>query len=832
MVAGLPFRFKAGGSGHNTPAAMDQHHHKSTTKVIHKAFKPRFASKSSLKNQAKGRVEHLEKGSRGGKHQQVLNKMQRRNQAKQKRLVHSHEQAKVKSVFTGKHGAPRIVAVIPLCEDVDTTAAVKTLNGSLDMEQGWQSLAGLQVHVDRFKQNLCYLPMNRDVFLSMNACRAADFVLFLLSPMSDVDELGELMLRSIEGQGISTVYSIVQGLEKTDSAKQKANILASVKSYMLHFFPDQQKIFSVDSPQECQNLIRSLCTTMPKGVNWRESRSWLLAEEIEWQKGKGDKVASLNTTDVCDVILTGVVRGKGLKADRLVHVNDWGDFQVDSITEAPRHIKNKSTDQSMIVDTSTATSPMEKPSEHQETLDELAPEEVVMDDVATTTITTDRRGVLLDDQHYYLEPNEGEEVLRPKRLPKGTSGYQSAWYLGDVSDSGSDLEDLEQENDLVNDKPDPADGDIGVSNHYAPEHTEGEPSTYAESEMFIDRPANEEAEELAAHRSSRKTEAEEHLQFPDEVELPPNVLARERLARYRGLRSMRTSTWDTDEDKLHEPQEWGRLLDINDYKAAKSKMTSEALVGGVQPGVRVRVHLRNVPTSIRDKQGATEPVTLFSLLRHEHKRTAVNCTLTLKSDYPEAIKSKEELLVQCGARRLLINPLFSQVGNTPNDVHIFERFVNPGQTVVASFTGPLTWGAVPLLFFRRRQTNIRPEDVDAMDVSTSPLPDFELIGHGTLLPASTKRIIAKRIVLTGEPFKINKKLVTVRYMFFNAEDVAWFKALQLWTNRGRQGQIKESLGTHGYFKATFDGRAGLQDAVGVSLYKRVWPRTARPFLLG
>jgi len=64
-------------------------------------------------------------------------------------------------------------------------------------------------------------------------------------------------------------------------------------------------------------------------------------------------------------------------------------------------------------------------------------------------------------------------------------------------------------------------------------------------------------------------------------------------------------------------------------------------------------------------------------------------------------------------------------------------------------------------------------------------------------------------------------------MFFNREDVEWFKALQLWTKRGRSGFIKESLGTHGYFKATFDAKINPQDSVGVSLYKRVWPRGCR-----
>jgi pre-rRNA-processing protein TSR1 len=109
---------------------------------------------------------------------------------------------------------------------------------------------------------------------------------------------------------------------------------------------------------------------------------------------------------------------------------------------------------------------------------------------------------------------------------------------------------------------------------------------------------------------------------------------------------------------------------------------------------------------------------------------------------------------------------------------------------------------------------------------------LQLIGTGTSLPPDHSRVIAKRIILTGHPYKIHKKLVTVRYMFFNAEDVKWFKALQLWTKRGRSGYIKESLGTHGYFKATFDGKINSQDSVGMSLYKRVFPRNSKAWGAG
>merc|ERR1712202_91752 len=97
------------------------------------------------------------------------------------------------------------------------------------------------------------------------------------------------------------------------------------------------------------------------------------------------------------------------------------------------------------------------------------------------------------------------------------------------------------------------------------------------------------------------------------------------------------------------------------------------------------------------------------------------------------------------------------------------------------------------------------------------------IAIGTLLSNDASRIIVKRTVLSGHPFKVNKKSCVVRYMFFNPEDIAYFKEVELRTKHGRRGNIKYPVGTHGLMKCYFNNTMSNQDTVLMSLYKRVYP---------
>lgn len=758
-------------------------------------------------------------GRRKTPHQQAMSKLARRNQAKQLRQHHHAQKDSESHIFQGKEGVPKHVAIVPLHPTVDTKDVIQRLNKSVDVEEMSTQGDFTKVHIERFRRNILYMPSTTHVIHALDICRLADWVILVLPANEALSGREDEFLRTLEGQGITNVVVVVQWLESVLVAK-RSKLIAQLKADLSIYFPSLEKIFVLENKADCANLVRSLCTATTKGIKWRDERGWMLVEDMAW-----DETANGFTTSHVNV--TGIVRGKNLSPDRLVHIPGWRDFQIGKITEVPQQKHKRKADGITMEESSREW----LPSESKDDLAELAPDEASMVDTTSTMATNDHKGVLLDDHHYFSD-DTSHIPPPPKKLPKGTSSYQAAWYLDDMADSDSDILDEEDdEGDVFMDGPAYRGPEDGMVTNAADAMTEGGPTEYAESEMHLDAEPEEEQQALEEYRASRRNEAEDDLEFPDEIELSPNVLARERLAKYRGLKDLRRSEWNTEEDAPFEPLEYRRLLQVADYKKSRNAAVKQALAGGIPAGTRVVIQLLNVPITLKAPQ---RPVSLFSLLRHEHKHTVVNLNMTLHSSMAQPLRSKDELVVQIGPRRLVINPVYSMGGVTPNDVHKFDRYLHPGRTATASFIGPMTWGSVPVLVFKQYQQaeDGAHEVVDAMatDKPTDAPGSLALIGNATTIPPSNSRIIAKRVILTGHPYKIHKKLVTIRYMFFNTEDVAWFKALPLWTKRGRQGFVKESLGTHGYFKATFDGKINPMDSVGVSLYKRVWPRTSRPYM--
>ncbi|OLL25721.1 Ribosome biogenesis protein tsr1 [Neolecta irregularis DAH-3] len=769
------------------------HHHRSNRKSSHKSFKGHrgHASKNELRNRFKGKVEDEPKGS--SLKRAPMKKLDRRNLAKQVQNNKREEILRNNRLFDGNKGAPKIVAVVPLCEDIDSEAVVKNLATSSGIELGEIGEGIHFVDAQRFKQKLQFIVPPRDLLSLVDVCKVADFVIFVLSATQQVDDLGDSCLRIIHSQGVSNTLSVVQNLICHESIKQRSEIKKSLLSFMQHFFPDEEKVHAIDVPQEALNVIRALCTQHPRGVNWRDARSYMLVDDVRWSEDG-------------HLVLDGVVRGQGLNADRLVHLQGFGEYQIQKILSYADVPTAKAHNDSMDIDIGSkamdAADILAIPSAEIDNLSEFMGENYL--DVAHEDVMeAPRKVVRLDDFHFFDEEDGVVDKAKAKKeLPVGTSDYQAAWILD--TDSDVDVED---------------DGDEMATESVRDDdpETERRSNTVTETvtdqnEMFVDLSPGEEEQQLEAFRRSRK-EYQDDLEFPDEVNFSSLLQARDRFRKYRGMKSFRTSPWDSEEIDLNTPEFWKRLTRLENYKATKNRMLKRASVGGIKPGTRVQVYISNGPQEAIDLYSQRRSLAIYSLLEHEHKLAVLNFVITPSVNSTETIRSKDNLVLQCGSRRWAVQPLFSQHGasGTKNNVRKFERYMHPGRTTVATIVGPLIFGNIPALLFKESPTGL------------------QLVGTGSFMNADHSRVIVKRSIITGHPFKIHKRLVTVRFMFFNPDDVEYFKPIPLFTKYGRTGHIKESLGTHGYFKATFDSPIQQVDTIGLNLYKRLYPRVAQKY---
>lgn len=169
---------------------------------------------------------------------------------------------------------------------------------------------------------------------------------------------------------------------------------------------------------------------------------------------------------------------------------------------------------------------------------------------------------------------------------------------------------------------------------------------------------------------------------------------------------------------------------------------------GAEAGSFVRVHIKNVPSSIHIMPG--HPLISYGLLKHENKMSLMNLKLKRVNNeqYALPIKSKERLVFHVGCRRFEAEPVYSQ--HTNGDKHKFERFMPTNATFVATLFAPITFPPTSVLVFKRLENG-----------------DMVLIATGNLLSIEPNRIILKRIVLSGHPAKVSQRNAVVRYMFFN-----------------------------------------------------------------
>lgn len=775
--------------------AKGGHSHRGTLKNDHKAFKTKHATKGQLKNQFKGKVEKSTAGT--NKANKVITKLERKQSSKQIRENKISETKLIRKLFEGSQGAEKIITIITLTNDISSSEIASRLINSIkenesDDDVVFESPSIQSIKLSRFRSNIkVIIPDQNNLISILDAAKVSDYVVIGISAQEEVEQsYGEQILRTIIAQGIASVIGVLPNIM---SAYPKKNLQSDIKqslfSYFTHFFPNEEKVYSIENDTESINCIRTIAQKFPKSVNWRDSRAYMVADDVYWQ-------SSDNGIDG-HLVVEGTVRGTGFNANRLVHIPGFGDYQIDRIEKL---IKNHLKKNTMDIDSDEQNDgSVFVPDVNQESLEELNPEEIEMgeDIYDYEDLDDDELGVRMDGKNYFQD-DFGNQV-RKHKVPKGTSDYQSKWLLDDVLEGASDVEEEDEDQNNIEERIEDSEMQVedGMTNYDPTEAGDNK------SEMFVELSPEEEENQLKEFRELVKDE----LEFPDEIELHPQDSAKDELSSYRGIKSLGTCSWNHDETDKETPSIWSRLLRISNFKATRNRVVKESIKEAqINIGNKARIFIK-APQFIMERiNPKVSPFTVYGLLKHEHKLAVVNFSFESWEDYDKPIASKDTIIAQYGPRRQVIQPMFNQGSNNSNNVHKHEKFLHEGSSQIATAIAPVLFNNAPTIFFKAKADG-----------------SLELVGQGTFLNCDHTRVIAERAILTGHPIKIHKKVVTIRYMFFNKEDISWFKAVPLFTKSGRTGFIKESLGTHGYFKATFDGKLTSQDVVAMSLYKRVWP---------
>ncbi|ORX34364.1 putative ribosome biogenesis and assembly-related protein [Kockovaella imperatae] len=783
-------------------AGTTQHHHRATLKQSNKPFKSKHASKGSLKAQAKGKT--APSTSNHAK-VSVSSKKARLNANAQKRELkrqHVVEDVKFFSTSSGGGQAPRIVSIVPLLPSLSPRRFLADLIPSLGLPEDEQQstieslneTGSYLVRAPKYKTSLqINLLPSLSVFPALDAALVSDYVVLLLSSVDEVQLEGEAVLRCLQGQagGVEMVVAVQAPEDKPIVPNTKQLIHKSLLSFSRYFFPSISKIYSSESPNDAALLARAICEAAPKTDRKGDARGFVVAEgsnAVHWTEQEG----GLGTLRV-----EGTVRGGHLSADRLVHIPGVGDFEIDSILAAgPSSIGRASRPLQNGMSVDIASDPLSTPTEQADDL--TATNEI---DPMANDQTWPTEDDIADAPH--------EQALRStKRVPKGTSAYQAAWIVDEDDDEDEDDDDEDEEDDEMDMEDDEDDND-SVPDLVLADDTE-EITTH-DDRAHDDLDPEEEDREYEEYLKQRENAQAEDMMFPDEIDTPRHIPARTRFQRYRGLKSFRTSPWDPYENL---PEDYARIFQFENFGATSKRIEKEARQG-VKPGTRVVLVIRNVPADVT--RDSPLPFIVHGLLQHEHKQTVSHLVVQRNTEYSEPVKAKDPLILSVGPRRYTIHPLFSQHvkggGKGVNNVHKSEKFLRSGAAAVATFYGPVSFGKVPCLLLKNEGEGKVPS----------------LVAMGSTLPPDPRRIIAKRIILTGHPLKIHKKTATIRYMFFNRPDVEYFQSVELHTKFGRVGHITEPLGTHGYFKAHFDGPINQMDTICMNLYKRQYPKWSEDY---
>uniref|UniRef100_T1IWB5 Pre-rRNA-processing protein TSR1 homolog n=1 Tax=Strigamia maritima TaxID=126957 RepID=T1IWB5_STRMM len=783
----------------------------------------RHRSKGTLDAIHKGRVPVKEHTKRQKKETSRKN---RRKQAFQLRQKRREEVMQMKRGLGSESSAPILTVIIPLSFNVMSEKLINYFK-TCDNDSSNYVVSDTCVHVSypRFKQRFTFMTPARDnseAILDLAKVRfhlliiVAD-TLVLLYPSNNDEDLDNTLLTALLAQGLpSTAHVAI--LDEGTVVKNVNQFKKTLTKDIQNRFPDEKPVVITKS-EDCFVLLRQIGSQKQRHVIYRDRRAYLLAEHVTSEPSE--------TPDFATVKLTGYIRSKPLSVNRLIHISGWGDFQLSQIDLVPdsnllNATRSRNNETSMVFINIFVLFGQSVTKKIFQIDDDIADNIVLFakaDANLQESLQAENIPDLMDAEQTWpteeeiKDAEEHHKTVKLKKkvfeVPKGTSDYQAAWIINS-DDEGEDSCDESEDEVEMNDCEMESESEPNYGKKDDEDEDEYETMTVTDENMKYDDKLDIEENKLELKKFRVAFEDEEN---PEDIDLDADVEARVRLQKYRGLKSFRTAPWDPKENL---PTDYARIYKFQNFASTKKRVLNEEPEGAL-PGWYVSMTVLNVPKHLvgmyrcilkksNESIRPEKPIIAFALLPHEQKISVVNLTIKRvdKDEESVDIRSKDELIFDVGFRRFAARPIFSPhaIGNK----HKYDRFLGNDITIATIFA-PIVFPPMPVLVYRQ---NAAGEKV--------------LVATGNVLSVNPDRVVVKKIVLSGQPFKVNRKAAVVRYMFFNREDIEWFKPVELHTKAGRRGHIKEPLGTHGHMKCTFDASLKSNENVMMSLYKRVFPK--------